>query len=85
MSTIQVPKVIDQPSMPQNYYGMSMAVSNIFAGEFLYLGNNQNAEKLQVNEISFHDNMWYLSVVDVNQNVFTVRYETNARVNVASN
>ena len=85
MSTIQAPKVIDQPSMPQNYYGMSMAVSNIFAGEFLYLGNNQNAEKLQVTEISFHDNMWYLSVVDVNQNVFTVRYETNARVNVASN
>ena len=85
MSTIQAPKVIDQPSMPQNYYGTSMAVSNIFAGESLYLGNNHNAEKLKISEISFHDNMWYLTVIDVNQNVFTVRYETNACVNVASN
>jgi hypothetical protein len=84
MSTIQAPAIIDQPVMPENYYGMSMAVSNIYKGTVVYLGNNRNAEKLQVTDISFHDEMWYLTVVDVNQNQFTVRYQTNARVQVAS-
>ena len=84
MSTIQAPSIIDQPSMPENYYGMSMAVSNIYNGTVLYLGNNRNAEKLQVTDISYHDEMWYLTVVDANQNQFTVRYRTNARVQVAS-
>lgn len=84
MSTIQAPAIIDQPVMPENYYGMSMAVSNIHKGTVVYLGNNRNAERLQVIDISFHDEMWYLTVVDVNQNQFTVRYQTNARVQVAS-
>ena len=84
MSAIQAPEIIDQPMMPLNTYGMSMAVSNIFAGEFLYLGNNRNAEKLKVTEIAFHDEHWYLTVVDANQNQFTVRYQINARVRVAS-
>ena len=85
MSTIQAPAIIDQPAMPLNTYGMSMAISNIFAGEFLYLGNNHNAEKLQVTEIAFHDEHWYLTVVDANQSQYTVRYQTNARVRVAAN
>jgi hypothetical protein len=84
MSTIQAPAIIDQPVMPENYYGMSMAVSNIYKGTVVYLGNNRNAEKLQVIDISFNDNMWYLTVIDSNQNQFTVRYQVNARVNVAS-
>jgi hypothetical protein len=84
MSTIQAPAIIDQPAMPENYYGMSMAVTNIYKGIVLYLGSNQNAEKLQVIDISFNDNMWYLTVIDSNQNQFTVRYQVNARVNVAS-
>ena len=70
--------------MPQNYYGVSMAIGNIFAGQFLYLGSNHNAEKLQVTEITFHDERWYLSVVDADSNQYTVRYDINARVNVAS-
>lgn len=77
--------VIDQPTVPENWYGMSLAVSNVFVGMFLYLGNNKNAEKLQITEITFHDEKTYLTVIDSNQKQFTLRYQTNARVQVANN
>ena len=83
MSTIQAPVIIDQPSNPENDFGMSLSVSNLTVGNYLYLGSRHRAEKLQVTDISFHDNMWYLTVVDVNHNQFTVRYQINARVSVA--
>lgn len=82
--SVQAPAIIDQPSVPENQYGMCLSVANISSGTFVYLGNNRNAEKLQVTEMSFHDDMWYLTVVDSNQNQFTVRYPINARISVAA-
>ena len=70
MSVKVVDKIIDQPHMPQNYYGMSLAI------------NNNTVDLLTVLEHSFHDEMYYVTVVDANAHQFTIRYDHNARVNV---
>ncbi len=83
MTAMQVPKIIDQPTMPQNYYGSSIAINNVSVGDFLFLGNNQNAEKLKIQKIEPHEEMWYLNVIDSNNREFTIRYGANSRVQLA--
>ena len=82
MSVKVVDKIIDQPHMPQNYYGMSLAINNIKVGDNLYLGDRNTVDLLTVLEHSFHDEMYYVTVVDANAHQFTIRYDHNARVNV---
>ena len=81
MIAMKVPKLIDQPDMPQNYYGMSFAINNIVIGDQLYLGDRKTVDLLTVLEISFYDEMYYLTVVDSTSKQFTIRYNRNARVN----
>ena len=84
MITTKVPKFIDQPNMPQNYYGMSFAINNIVIGDQLYLGERKAVDLLRVLEIFFHDEMYYLTVVDSISRQYTIRYNRNARVNTKS-
>ena len=82
MIATKVPKFIDQPNMPQNYYGTSFAINNIVIGNKLYLGDRKTVDLLTVLEISFHDEMYYFTVVDAKAHKFTIRYYINSRVNI---
>ena len=73
---------INQPRMPENYYGMNFSVNNITIGDNLYLGNRNTVDLLTVLEISFHDEMYYFTVVDAKAHKFTIRYYINSRVNI---
>jgi hypothetical protein len=84
MSVKTAVKIIDQPHVPQNYYGTSFAINNIKVGYNLYLGDRNTVDLLEVLDISFHDEMYYLTVIDANAHQFTIRYDHNARVNVKS-
>lgn len=84
MSVKAMKNVIDQPTMPQNYYGMSLAINNVKVGDNLYLGDRNTVDLLTVLDISFHDGMYYLTVVDANAHQFTIRYEENSRLNIKS-
>jgi len=84
MTASQIPKFIDQPLMPQNYYGMKLSVNNVKPGDVLFLGNNKNAERLKIQKIEFCENMWYLNVIDSDNREFTIRYHINSIVSLAN-
>lgn len=79
-NVLKAPKIIEQPSMPQNYYGMKIAINNVLPGCVLFLGHNKNTEKLKVQKIEFYDDMWYLKVTDFNNHEYTIRYFINSIV-----
>lgn len=84
MIATKIPECIDQPQMPQNYYGMKMSISNVYPNDILFLGDNKNAERLKIKEIEFYENMWYLNVIDFNNRQFTIRYNVNSIVSLAN-
>ncbi len=75
---------IDKPDNPQNYYGMSVSISNLPLGSGIYLGSNQHAEKLYVKDISFHEEMLYVTVNDNKLKEHTIRFSLNARVGICT-
>lgn len=84
MIAAKAPEIIDQPQIPQNYYGMKLAISSVYPGDVLFLGNNRNAERLKIQKIKFYDNMWYLNVIDFDNHEFTIRYSINSIVSLSN-
>lgn len=84
MIAMEIPELIDQPPMPENYYGMKLSINNVKPGDVLFLGNNKTAEKLKIQKIEFCDNMWYLNVLDFDNRQFTIRYNVNSIVSLAN-
>lgn len=39
-----IDKIYYIPSMPENYYGQTLSVSNIDVNSYIWIGNNRNAE-----------------------------------------
>lgn len=79
-NVLKAPKIIEQPSMPKNHYGMRIAINNVLPGYVLFLGDNKNTEKLKVQNIEFYDDMWYLKVIDFGNHEYTIRYSVNSIV-----